>query len=108
MNETTYFGSSFTEEELFSSFLEEELAFTEELLTFAEDELFALTEEELFAFAEEELLALTEDEDFALDDELLALTTEELDGSSAGALEPESSPQAASIKPSAAVITRDL
>jgi hypothetical protein len=87
----TYFCSSLTEEELFSSFFEEEeLDFAEELLTFAEEE------ELLFSF-------LTEEELFAV-----FSTDEELFGSSAGALEPESSPQPASIKPSAAVRIRDL
>jgi hypothetical protein len=88
MNEKTYF--SFVEG---TALAEEELEFS------LEEELFAFTDEELFAF---------EEEDFALDDELFALATEELNGSSAGALEPESSPQAASIMPRAAVIIRDL
>jgi hypothetical protein len=79
--------------------LEEELDFAEELLTFVEEELFAFTDEELFTL---------EDEDFALDEELFSLTTEELDGSSVGALELESSPQAANIKLTATVKRRDL
>jgi hypothetical protein len=96
MNEKTYF--SFVEG---TALAEEELEFS------LEEELFAFTDEELFAFTDEELFAF-EEEDFALDDELFALATEELNGSSAGALEPESSPQAASIKLTAAVKRSDL
>jgi hypothetical protein len=84
MKERTYFWSS----DFFSSL--------EELLDLAEEELFADEEELLFSF-------LTEEEFFAVFSE-----DEELFGSSAGALEPESSPQPASIRPSAAVRIRDL
>jgi hypothetical protein len=84
MKERTYFWSS----DFFSSL--------EELLDLAEEELFADEEELLFSF-------LTEEELFAVFSE-----DEELFGSSAGALEPESSPQPASIRPSAAVRIRDL
>jgi len=94
MKDSTYFCSSET------SALEEELLALEEELLALEEELLAL---------EEELLAL-EEELLALEEELLAsfTTEEELFSLSAGALEPLSSPQPASIKPRAAVIRRDL